>query len=259
MQRTGLDDLADEFARDGGVVVRELVDRTLLARVTDAVEANLASPSSLAMVASGDDDPGQFVEDFCNWERFPAYVELARAVAPVAAALMGSATVRLYHDHLLVKQPRTAQRTPWHQDQPYYDVEGRQVVSMWLPLDPVPRASSLELLAGSHLGPWLMPRSFQDQQAKWFPDGTLADVPDVDADRASYRVLGWAVQPGDAVFFHALTLHSAGGSTARRRVLSLRFLGDDAVRVERPWRTSPPIPADATFPDVLSEAGPAPA
>ena len=249
--------LAQEFARDGAVVVRDLVDRELLDRATAAVEANLASPSSLAIVASGDGDPGRFVEDFCNWQRFPAYVSVARAVAPLAAALMGSRTVRLYHDHLLVKAPSTAQRTPWHQDQPYYDVEGRHVISMWLPLDAVPRESTLELLAGSHVGPWLMPRTFQDQQARWFPEGSLADVPDVDGDRATHRVLGWALEPGDAVFFHALTLHSAAGSTAMRRVLSLRFLGDDAVRVERPWRTSPPIPAGATFPDVLSEVGPA--
>ena len=255
MRPTDLDSLADDFARDGAVVVRELVGRDVLADVTAAVDANLADPSPLAIVASGESDPGRFVEDFCNWERFPAYVTLARAVAPVAAALMGSQSVRLYHDHVLVKAPRTAQPTPWHQDQPYYDVEGRQVISMWLPLDAVPRESSLELLAGSHLGPWLMPRTFQDQQAKWFPEGSLADVPDVDADRSTHRVLGWALEPGDAVFFHALTLHSAPGSAGLRRVLSLRVLGDDAVRVERPWRTSPPIPKGATFPDVLSEAG----
>ena len=37
---------------------------------------------------------------------------------------MGSETARLFHDHLLVKEPRTAQPTPWHQDQPYYNVSG---------------------------------------------------------------------------------------------------------------------------------------
>jgi ectoine hydroxylase-related dioxygenase (phytanoyl-CoA dioxygenase family) len=243
--------LIDAFAADGAVAVRGVADTELRARVERAVEANLADPSPLALVASGADDPGRFVEDFGNWPRFPAYVELARRAAPIARALMGSSSVRLYHDHLLVKEAGTAQRTPWHQDQPYYDVEGRDVISMWLPLDPVGREATLEFVAGSHRGPWLMPRTFMDTEAKWFPEGSLAEVPDVDADRAAHRILGWALEPGDAVFFHALELHSAPGSPHRRRVLSIRFLGDDVRRVQRPWRTSPPIPADAEFPDLV--------
>ena len=56
-------------------------------------------------------------------------------------------------------------------------------------------------------------------------------------------ILGWELEPGDAVFFHMLTLHAAGGVGARRRrVLSVRFLGDDMVHAPRPWATSPPFP-----------------
>jgi hypothetical protein len=46
------------------------------------------------------------------------------------------------------------------------------------------------------------------------------------------------------VFFHMLTLHAAGGvgPNRRRRVLSVRFLGDDMVHAPRPWDTSPPFP-----------------
>jgi ectoine hydroxylase-related dioxygenase (phytanoyl-CoA dioxygenase family) len=241
-------DLAKDFARDGAVCARQVVSPALLERVAAAIDANLAAPSELAQVASGDDDPGRFVEDFCNWQRFPAYLELAEAVAPVAAALMGSNTVRLYHDHLLVKEAGTRQATPWHQDQPYYDVEGRDVVSMWLPVDPVTRESTLEFVAGTHLGPWLMPRTFMLQESKWFPEGSLAEVPAIDDDRHSFPIIGWALQPGDAIFFHALALHGSRGSSRRRRVISIRYLGDDAHRVERRWRCSPPLPMDAIFP-----------
>lgn len=252
------DEWAAPWGADGAVCARGVVPPDLLVRVGQAVEANLADPSPLALVASTPDDPGRFVEDFCNWERFDAYVDLARLVAPTVAELMGSSTVRLYHDHLLVKEEATSTPTPWHQDQPYYDVEGGHVVSMWLPLDPVSFDASLQFVAGSHLGPWLMPRTFMDREARWFAEGSLAECPDVAADLAadpsSHRILGWALQPGDAVFFHALALHSSGGSPGRRRALSLRFLGDDAVRVERRWRTSPPIPADASFPMLFTRA-----
>jgi ectoine hydroxylase-related dioxygenase (phytanoyl-CoA dioxygenase family) len=109
-----------------------------------------------------------------------------------------------------------------------------------MPVDPVPRESTLEFLAGSHCGPWLMPRSFMDDQAKWFPEGTLEELPAI--DRATAPVLGWALEPGDAVFFHMLTLHAAAGSRTRRRAFSVRFLGDDVRHAPRAWTTSPPFP-----------------
>jgi ectoine hydroxylase-related dioxygenase (phytanoyl-CoA dioxygenase family) len=179
---------------------------------------------------------------------------------------MHSNTVRIYHDHLLVKEPGTRQPTPWHQDQPYYNVSGRQNVSFWIPVDPVPLQSSLRFIADSHSGTWYMPRSFRDQQAKWFPDGTLAELPAIDAEPERYRQIAWALEPGDAVAFHMLTLHASGGvgPTARRRVFSARYLGDDARHAVRPWRTSPPFTGlagrledgavmdDALFPLVVS-------
>jgi len=111
-------------------------------------------------------------------------------------------------------------------------------------VDPVDRASTLEFVAGSHLGPWLMPRTFLDEEARWFPEGTLAELPEIDADRDAFGIVGWALEPGDAVFFHMLTLHAAGGVTGnrRRRAFSLRFLGDDVVHAPRPWKTSPDFP-----------------
>jgi ectoine hydroxylase-related dioxygenase (phytanoyl-CoA dioxygenase family) len=154
------------------------------------------------------------------------------------ATLTSSVEVRLYHDHLLVKEAGTRQVTPWHQDQPYYNVDGRQAASMWLPVDPVPRRSTLEFVAGSHVGPWYVPRTFLDGQAKWFPEGSLDELPPVDPA----TVIGWELEPGDAVFFHFCAVHGSQGTSTRRRVLSLRFLGDDIRHAPRPWITSPPFP-----------------
>jgi len=237
------DDLVEAFHRDGAVCVRGAFSTDDLSLVEEAIEQNLASPSERALVASRPDDPGRFFEDFCNWQRLPGIEEVMRAspAAAIAGRLMGSEQVRFYHDHVLVKEPGTTQRTPWHQDQPYYNVEGTQTCSVWLPVDPVSREATLEFVAGSHLGPWLMPRTFMDNQAKWFPDGALDELPDIQADRSAFEIVGWELEPGDAVFFNMLTLHCAGGvgGPRRRRVLSLRFLGDDVTHAPRAWRTSP--------------------
>jgi ectoine hydroxylase-related dioxygenase (phytanoyl-CoA dioxygenase family) len=248
------DHLADAFRRDGAVCVRDAFSVEDLALAEEAIEQNLAAPSERALVASRPDDPGRFFEDFCNWQRL-AGIEAVMRTSPAAAIaghLMGSEQVRFYHDHVLVKEPGTTQRTPWHQDQPYYNVEGSQTCSVWLPVDPVSRAATLEFVVGSHLGPWLMPRTFMDNQAKWFPDGALEELPDIEGDRSAFEIVGWELEPGDAVFFNMLTLHCAGGveGPRRRRALSLRFLGDDVRHAPRAWRTSPDFPG-------LAEALPA--
>ena len=115
------------------------------------IERNLAEPSELALVASRPDDPGRFFEDFRGWQRIPEYEEFIREspAAQIAGELMGSRHVRLFHDHVLVKEPATRQPTPWHQDQPYYNVDGRHVCSLWMPVDPVDRESTVEFVAGS--------------------------------------------------------------------------------------------------------------
>jgi ectoine hydroxylase-related dioxygenase (phytanoyl-CoA dioxygenase family) len=237
-------DIVAAFQRDGAVCLRGLFTPAEVARLARGIEANLCAPSPRAIVASRADDPGFFIEDFCNWPHNADYRATAidTAVPEVAARLMQSKNVRLYHDHMLTKQPGTRTPTPWHQDQPYYNIDGLQNVSFWIPVDPVPRAATLEFVAGSHRGPWLMPRTFMDHQAKWFPEGSLAELPDIEADRSAFPILGWALAPGDAVAFHMLTLHAAAGADTRRRVFSLRYLGDDIRHAPRRWKTSPDFP-----------------
>jgi ectoine hydroxylase-related dioxygenase (phytanoyl-CoA dioxygenase family) len=242
--------LIEEFAHEGAVCLRGLFDADEVALLREGIDANLARPSPRAIVASRPDDPGFFIEDFCNWREIAPYRELifGSALAAVAARLMQSRTARLYHDHMLTKEPGTRQPTPWHQDQPYYNVDGMQNVSFWIPADPVSRAATLEFAAGTHRGPWLMPRTFMTHEARWFPEGTLAELPDIEATRgradAPHPVIGWALEPGDAVAFHMLTLHATGGVEPgrRRRVYSVRFLGDDMRHAPRRWKTSPDFP-----------------
>jgi ectoine hydroxylase-related dioxygenase (phytanoyl-CoA dioxygenase family) len=239
------DDVAD-YQQGGAVCLRGVIDAAMLDLLRAGIDANLNAPSPRAKVASNTGDPGLFVEDFCTWQENSAYRRFVfeSGLGAIAARLTKSKTVRLYHDHMLTKEAGTRQRTPWHQDQPYYNVDGAMNVSFWIPVDPVSRAATLEFVAGSHRGPWLMPRSFRDNQAIWFPEGSLADLPDIEADRSAHTILGWPLEPGDIVAFHMLTLHGSGGVEpgTRRRVFSLRCLGDDMVHAPRRWATSPEFP-----------------
>jgi len=234
------------FRCDGAVVLRGVISAPQIALLRTGIDASLAQPSPRSKVASSAADPGLFIEDFRCWQENPAYERFIfeSALGAIAGELTSSQQIRLHHDHMLTKEPGTVQRTLWHQDQPYYNLEGMQSCSFWIPVDPVSRASTLEFLAGSHLGPWLMPRTFLTREARWFPEGALAEMPDIDANREKFPIIGWQMEPGDVVAFHMLTLHAAAGVEPgrRRRVFSVRVIGDDIRHAPRPWATSPDFP-----------------
>ena len=152
----------DAKAASGMPGVLAVLTGAELELLRQGIDANLARPSPRAKVASSGSDPGSFIEDFCNWQENEDYRRFifGSALGEVGAQLMKSRAARLYHDHMLTKEAGTQARTPWHQDQPYYNIAGTQNCSFWIPVDPVSRESTLEFVAGSHLGPWLMPRSF---------------------------------------------------------------------------------------------------
>ena len=234
-------DQIETFRREGVVCLRGLF-APHVAALRAGVARNMASPGPYASNNEKTGETGRFFDDYCNWQRIGAFHAAIHdpVILAAAGALMGSARVQMFHDHVLVKEPGTSMATPWHSDGPYYFVEGRQTVSFWVPLDPVEEAS-LRCVAGSHL--WekdVLPTRWVSEAA--FFEGDYRPVPDPEAEGMEIRE--WAMQPGDAVAFHYRTLHGARGntSTRRRRAFSLRLVGDDARFVERPGRTSPPYP-----------------
>jgi ectoine hydroxylase-related dioxygenase (phytanoyl-CoA dioxygenase family) len=69
--------------------------------------------------------------------------ELARELAfcprlaRIAAELLGTRGVRMWHDQALYKEPSGA-FTPWHVDQHYWPMASPHCVTAWIPLQPVP-------------------------------------------------------------------------------------------------------------------------
>ena len=233
----------DAFQRDGVILVKGLFKDHVDA-LQKGIERNMAEPGEYAAENLKPGEGGRFFDDYCNWSRIAEFEQVVRTspAAEVAADLMCSDTVQLFHDHVLVKEPGTSKPTPWHQDGPYYFVEGQQTVSFWSPLDPV-REATLRCVAGSHLWPKAVLPTRWLSETKFYPDeGNYMPVPDPDAEGMDIRE--FAMAPGDAVAFNYMTLHGARGNTSptRRRAFSLRLVGDDARYIERPGPTSPPFP-----------------
>lgn len=243
------------FRRDGAVVVRGVFDTSWIETLRAGVERNFASPGPYTRHYTAEGAPGGFFGDYCNWSRIPEYRDFLfnSPAGEVAGALMGARSVTLFHEHVLVKEPGTQDRTPWHHDAPYYGTEASLTCSLWIPLDPVARAACVEYVAGSHRwGRRFMPSKFRDTADYDRRDSALEPVPDIDAERDRHRLLAWDLEPGDCIAFDFLTLHGAPGNpsgTVRRRAFAARFLGEDATFTRRDGEISPP------FPDVTLSAG----
>ncbi len=236
-------EMIDTFQEDGVVLIKGLFADHVEA-LRDGVAANMAEPGPYASDNHKQGETGLFFDDYCNWSRIGQFEDVIRnsPAAEVAADLMQSRSVQMFHDHVLVKEPGTSMATPWHQDGPYYFVDGQQTISFWSPLDPVKQAT-LRCVAGSHR--WekeVLPTRWVSEEGFFADEGQYIPVPDPDAE--GMRVVEFEMEPGDAVAFNYRTLHGARGnqSDSRRRAFSLRLVGDDARYVERPGRTSPPFP-----------------
>lgn len=233
------------YRRDGVACLRGAFSADWIDLLRIGVERDLAEPGPLAKHYTSADAAGSFFGDYCNWQRIPEYRRflLESPAAALAGRLMGSRQVNLFHEHVLVKEPGTAEETPWHHDQPYWPVDGDQICSLWIPLDPVPRAVSPEFVAGSHRwGTWYTPRRFVDSGNHPAADPSFQPVPDIAGHRAEYDLRAYDLEPGDCIAFHALTLHGAPGNLSphRRRAFAARWAGDDVRYVLRPGFMSPP-------------------
>jgi hypothetical protein len=155
---------------------------------------------------------------------------LSPRVAGIAAALLGVGTLRLYHDSALCKEPG-AGRTPWHRDAHHFPPASHDVISTWMPLQPVPAAMG--------------PLSFARGMENW---RLVEDMP-FDKVGTSYdrrvaetlRGAGVAVHEkpfalGDVSFHSTLSLHTAGANrtTRPRMVLGATYYADGVRVVDRP-------------------------
>jgi phytanoyl-CoA hydroxylase len=122
---------------------------------------------------------------------------------------------RAHHNCLMTKHPRYGSMTGWHRDIRYWSFEREDLVSVWMALGEETNDNG---------GLWFVPRShamtFGEEQfdaAKFFRLDR-ADNADIVRPALSPRLA-----PGDAVFFHCNTLHSAGQNRSEAVKLSLVY------------------------------------
>ena len=249
--------VAERYQRDGAIVLRNVIEDHWLSVLADGIQRNLDNPGPLARTYTQDKGAteGFFFGDAGVWQAVPEYEDFLfnSPAAEIAALLTGASQINLYFDGVFIRSNDTPSRTPWHQDVPYWPIEGDQMCTVWIPLDHVPREGSVEYVKGSHQwGKAYRPKSFFEVEEDYVSnDSTLKPMPDFAALRDEYELLGWEMNPGDVQCFHGHIIHGAAGNETSewRRTFQARLAGDGMTYTLRDGDMHP------TFPDCGLEPG----
>lgn len=239
------------YHRDGAVKLCGIIPDPWVERLRECVEDWRRRPGDFEIAWT---DPGMAQSRAGGVNVL--HSELARdcvfggPAAAIAADVHGATLLRYFEDQIFYRDPGPVTATGWHQDTGYWWAEGMNLVRVWIPLDPIDRDVSLEIVRGSHL--WnVVYRAVNltegsDAGAHAFVcerDMNLPAVPDIEAHRDGFDVLGWDFEPGDALVFNANMLHGVPRSATprgKRRVYSMVFAGD-GVRYRERVTTNPDL------------------
>ncbi len=241
-----------EYQKNGVVKLSKIFSMDWINQLREATEIALHNPGPYAEEYAK--RGGRFFGDLDVAKRIPEFNDFVynSGAATLMGRIMKSQKINFFYDQLLVKEPGTGEPTPWHQDQPYWAISGKQIASIWLPLDIVDKETSLRYVAGSHLWQEFNPHKFLDNTPY---EGTgLPELPNIDAEPDKYTLFGWDMEPGDCLVFQGMMVHGAKGNTSknRRRAWATRWTGDDVRYNQRVGKVAiPKENPDLSHGDVL--------
>lgn len=217
------------FRRDGYIRLRQVISGPAALRLRAELVSLLERTFSVTL------DGGvreRFLSLEIVWPQHPlvrAFV-LSPRIGEICARLLGADTMRLYHDNVLSKEPGCG-RTPWHYDDTHFPLATQDVVTAWIPAQPIPTAMG--------------PLAFASPIESWrLVEGLVFQTADTSYDRAIAETLGShevavddrPFELGEVSFHHNLSLHTAGANRSRlsRVVLANTYFADGARVVDAP-------------------------
>ena len=221
------EDAIEAYERDGVVHLRDAFDAhwvELLAEGMEAAIASAAARSDTVVNIAAPGEPVFFFYDTFMWKHLEQFERFAfeSPAADLAQTIMRSETLIFYFDFMLVKEPGTSRKTPWHYDEAYWPIAGSQICNLWTAVDPIPVETGLRFARGSHRrGDHYRAVHFDPDMAYDNPPAR-PEPPDWDTEPGAHQIVYATMQPGDCLIFHNRTHHSAPGNSlkaTRRRAL----------------------------------------
>jgi hypothetical protein len=241
---------SEAYKRDGAVHIPGLLNPEQLAAALASYEWSLANPTKIAPKRDlgGGAGGAVFYADSFNSRIMQGYREMldASPIPEACSRLWGTEPVWFIYEQVFLKEGGEVRGTPWHQDGSYIPMDGEDTAVAWITFEPLAKEESLEFVAGSHKGIMYNTSKFDPKDPTRPHDESLPlpRLPNIEAEKAKWPTISWAVEPGDVVFFHFKTLHGGAATRAgqRRRTLTLRFFGEHAHYDPKTAKALPNMP-----------------
>jgi ectoine hydroxylase-related dioxygenase (phytanoyl-CoA dioxygenase family) len=238
-------DEVDTYHRDGVLLLPGMFDKDWIELLNKGLDANCESPTEHSRIWDRDTSGRTMFYDHTAWQDIEEYRKFIfnSPAAQICGQLTGSATINFFFDSVFVRSRGTQFETPWHQDEPYWSVEGYDACTIWMPLGPVKRKNALSFVPGSHrLKSVFKQYNFGDLNPERKKNVSQVDFskiaeqefPDINADPKRFGVVSWNMQPGDCIAFNGRTMHGGSGKLdddCELRVFTTKWVGDD-VRIK---------------------------
>ena len=159
---------------------------------------------------------------------------LSPRIAKISADLLSVKSVRLYHDNALSKEPGCG-RTPWHYDDHHFPLETNDVVTAWMPAQPVPLSMG-PLSFAKPLNVFNLVKNITFNKNDTSYDKKVTEI--FKANNVSIDSKPFGI--GEVSFHHNLSFHTAGNNrtSQSRIVLANTYFADGARVVKEPTMVS---------------------
>lgn len=216
-------DLRNRYDRNGYVVVRNVLDETLI--------ADARRHEAWYRAQHPDATPEQLHGELAD-VRDPFYYHLARdeRLLNVAAQFIGP-DIAVFATGYIFKPPHSDLKILWHQDGSYWPLEPMEVVTLWVAItESTPANGCMRVIPGTHrmdLHPMQTDRSERNLL------NSRIDLALVEEDQAVDLVL----QPGDVSIHHPNILHGSGANESDdwRVNMVIRYIPTSTRITRQPW------------------------
>ncbi len=235
-------DEINTYHRDGVVLLKAIFDSDWINLLKQGLTKNGANPTHRARTWDRDAEGRTMFWDSQAWQQIDEYQQFIyeSPAAELAGKVLKARKINFFFDAVFIRSPGTQFSTPWHQDEPYWSIEGYDTCTIWMPLVPVRKENALAFVPGSHLDNSIFdqpnfgdlnPDNKTDVDQVNFSGIAEDSIPDIDANPEEYGVISWDMEPGDCVAFNSRILHGGSGKLPEEtglEVFTTKWLGDDA-------------------------------
>ena len=243
-----------QLRAQGFVIIRGFAPAENLAKLNDIARAQLiarASPLELEVdlrypgapqsrAAAGAETIRRLLDAYNRDREFAACAKASR-LREWLQAYFGETVVmsRAHHNCLMTKHPHFGSISGWHRDIRFWSFDREDLVSVWMALgEEYEGNGALWFVPGSHT--WAL-------GADRFNEGKFFRVDRADNAEILRKAESPRLAPGDAVFFHCNTLHSAGQNFSDTVKLSLVFTYHGRSNVAKSGTRSSSMPEVELF------------